>query len=295
MRAHGLDGIEGLDSLMAVQREGSFLGAAHALGVATSTVGRRVALLEARLGMSLVERRTDGARLTAAGQAAVALGAKLMAQLQAGLRDLRRDADQLSGVIRVTAGEGFADVLASALQRFRRLHPRVQFELELGARVLSLSDREADLALRTVDRRESALIYRRLGALRYGLWASRSHVRRAGLPAAPDTLQGHDVVGYLAPLQAHPAQRWLSSLEGSMAVGANTHDAVLAAAHAGAGIAALPDVSAKGLVRIWPDVEGPRLAVYLVSDREAVRQPHVKAFAQMLSAHVRSLLAETAP
>jgi len=287
---HNLRGIEDLDCLMAVHREGSFLAAAGVLGVATSTVGRRVAALEQRLGLQLVERRTDGACLTSEGRAAVELGGRLGAQLQAGLRDLRHQAEHWSGVVRLTAGEGFADPVAAAVQRFRRQHPRVTFELALDARVLNLGDREADLALRTVDRREPTLIYRPLGALRYGLWASTRYVRRAGMPLDADTLQGHDVVRYQAPLHGHPAERWLAGLGGTPSVTCNTHAAVVAAARAGAGVAALPDVSATGLVRVWPTVAGPRLPVYLVSDREAVRRPHVAAFALVLAEHVRGQL-----
>src|SRR5262249_50318324 len=100
--------------LLAVGRRGSFLGAGRAVGLATSTLSRRLTALEQSVGAVLVERRADGARLTDAGRRLAAAAEDVELALGARLRELPATGGRLSGSIRVTAGDGFAELLGEA-------------------------------------------------------------------------------------------------------------------------------------------------------------------------------------
>lgn len=295
MKAKPIDAAGDWDDLrvlLAVAREGSFLAASHALGLVTSTVSRRIGALEARTGTRLFDRRPDGVRLTEAGEGLQLVAQKLEAQVHAAYRDLAVADEGLQGVIRVSAGDGFGELLADAAQAFKRQHPGVRFEIAIESRVVSVSSREADLAIRTVARQEPALIYQRVGALAYGLWASRAYLKRAGgAPRSRSALSKHDAIGFAAPLASHPATQWLAELGvARWALLSPAHSVHMAAARAGLGLAALPSVSAEGLVRVLPQLDGPRLPIYLVSNREAMRRPPVRAFADALGERMRGKL-----
>ena len=116
MNAQPLDWSE-LQLLVAVQRAGSMLRAARRLGLAASTVSRRLAALEQTAGTLLLERGPEGVRLTPAGSALAACGAEVELGVSRALRDLPRPGAALAGTIRVSAGDGFA-APKSAMMRF---------------------------------------------------------------------------------------------------------------------------------------------------------------------------------
>ena len=274
--------------LLAVARAASFLGAGRALGLATSTLSRRLARLEADVGRPLLERRNDGVRLTDAGRRLAETAERLEFDLRARLRELPADAEHLAGTIRVTAGDGFTDFLVGVIARFGEHHPDVRFELAIEARAFDIARREADLAVRTVHHRERSLVYRTLGTLSYGLFASPEYLDRRGLPRSLQALDRHAVLGFAAPLDQLPMMRWLAA-QGvrRFAFCATTFGTLLAAARAGLGIAALPERLATELRPVLPRARPDPVTVYAVLHPDVRRLPHVRAFTESLvrSAH----------
>ena len=120
--------------LLAVSRRGSFLQAGQLLGIAASTVSRRLTQLEAALGEPLVERGVEGCWLTSRGQSLV----EVALAAEAGLRrqtaaDLSGERAELYGSVLVSAGEGFSSCVLEAASRFTSLHPRCSVELLVTA------------------------------------------------------------------------------------------------------------------------------------------------------------------
>jgi DNA-binding transcriptional LysR family regulator len=274
--------------LLTVARTGSFLAAARELDAATSTVSRRLAHLEHHAGARLVERRQDGARLTDAGRRLAAVAEEVELRLGTQLRDLRTATAALAGTIRVTAGDGFADFLVAAIASFRAAHPGVAFEVALDERAADLARRAADLAVRTGARREPSLVYRPLGELAYGLYASEAYAAERRLPRREVDLRTHDVLGFIGPAEQLPIMRWLRARGVTrFALRASSFGAFLAATRAGLGIAALPVRLGGGLVRVLPRARPAPLPVTLVLHPEARRLPHVRAFADHVVAEFR--------
>ena len=149
---------------LAVARAGSLSGAARVLGVGHVTVGRRIALFEERLGVTLLNRTPDGFTVTSAGDAILR---QCMAMENAAL-DLERTAagrDSLvAGSVRVTTTEALAyQVVAPAIATLRQAHPGLQVDLVVGVRSLDIARRDADLAVRFARPSAPDLICRKLG------------------------------------------------------------------------------------------------------------------------------------
>lgn len=165
--------------LLAVSRRGSFLQAGQLLGIAASTVSRRLTQLEGALGEPLVERGVEGCWLTSRGQSLVevaqAAEAGLRRQTVAGISGLHTE---LLGSVLVSAGEGFSSYVLEAASRFTSLHPRCSVELLVTADFHKIVRGVADIAVRTAHLGEPSLIYRPIGRLAYGVFADAGYLKR---------------------------------------------------------------------------------------------------------------------
>ncbi|KAF0862816.1 LysR family transcriptional regulator [Pseudomonas sp. LD120] len=266
--------------LLAVSRRGSFLQAGQLLGIAASTVSRRLTQLEVALGEPLVERGVEGCWLTARGQSLVdvALAA------EAGLR--RQTATDLSGVqtelcgsVLVSAGEGFSSCVLEAASRFTALHPHCSVELLVTADFHKVVRGVADIAIRTAHLGEPSLIYRPLGKLAYGVFAQAGYLQR--FPEV--TLATAANIALLPPLDMLPQMRAAKAAgldRGPISV--DSFAVQLESVRRGLGVAVLPRILAKDLTEVFPDLELPDMEVYLVTRPQALKQAHIRGFFEIL-------------
>jgi DNA-binding transcriptional LysR family regulator len=173
---------------LAVARGGSVRAAAERLGVYHSTVLRRIAQLEERLGAHMFEKRPSGYRLTAAGEEVLELAEQMEAsshQLES--RVFSRD-QGVRGLLRVTLAPTLAThLLMPDFAEFARLYPDIEMEILASGELANLTNREADVALRVVyDRKTLPLNLHGLkGPELFGaVYLSRDRVAawRAGAP-----------------------------------------------------------------------------------------------------------------
>jgi DNA-binding transcriptional LysR family regulator len=227
---------------------------------------------------------TGGVALTAEGRRLFSVAEDLESRIATAARDISSSPTELSGSIRVTAGDGFGSSLVRLASEFRRAHPKVSIHLVLDHRIHDLSRREADLALRSVRPRAPALIARRLGEIGYGLYASREYVTRTPTREIAD-LTRHTFVGYDGPLAQVPEMRWLAQ-HGAERFALRTTSMATAfegALH-GEGIAALPHLVAlaSGLCRVLPGSELPSLPMWLVCHRDVRRIERIRRFSHAI-------------
>lgn len=276
--------------LLEVYRRRSFLGAGKELGLSTSTVARRIATLEAQLGRPLVHRSTAGTSLESEALPLVALAQ----QLEQGLATARRD-ESASGTVRISLGSGFARPVTRLIAEVRRAHPRLQIELVAEARPADLARREADLAVRTLRSASRGLIEKRVGMLRFGLFAAQEYIERrlrdAVLRRADFAQQ--DFIGYEGELRKLPQERWLIA-EGAVCFPfrSNSQEAIAEAALAGQGIAMLAEEAAEGLQRVTPEGTPalPATEVFLVMREDLRKVPRIQTVARALEAGIRARL-----
>jgi len=255
---------------LAVQRARSHAGAAQLLRVAPTTVGRRIASLEAAVGARLFARTPDGLVATAVARSLRVRAERMEGEAFEAERELAGADGRPTGTVSVTCGEGFAAyVLAPALPAFLAMYPGLSVEVRAAARALDLTRGEADVALRNFRPRERSLLARRLGVERQGLYASAGYLARRGKPRSVRDLAGHDLVLFDRDLAVR-SQAWLLQLAqgAKVSVRASTTTSLQAACAAGAGIALLTSAFVRGDARyeqILPRVEPPPMELWVVT------------------------------
>ncbi len=166
--------------VLAISRDRTLLGAAAKLGVAHTTVGRRVKALEDRLGVRLFDRTPSGFIPTAAGEDLAAVAERMEDEvLSAEGRVLGRDA-LLGGALRVSTADilfhGFEEDFASFIARYPSIHLTIIASSELA----SLARREADVVLRLSNAPPEHYVGRKIGHIQFAVYASRQLVRQVG-------------------------------------------------------------------------------------------------------------------
>lgn len=240
--------------VLAVSRAGSLAAAARLIRVDETTVARRLAAAEAAVAGRLF-RRIEGRALrpTEVGEAAVATAERMERAIGGLQASASRARGVVAGTVRLTAVPILVNrLLVPALQDLAGPCPELRLELIAEPRDLSLTKREADLALRMARPARGAgaeLLARRLGQLRYAAYVA------AGLdPAAAAALPW---IGYEPGLSALPPARWLAARRGAgpSPVSLNDAEALLQVVAAGLGRSLLPCIVADrhpGLVRHRP-------------------------------------------
>lgn len=247
----------------AVASARSFSGAARRLGMPNSSVSRRVARLEAALGVRLLHRTTRSVSLSTAGTALYDRIAPLLAALSEATSELPERTEQPSGDLRVTAPADLgAPLLAEIAGRYLARYPGVRVDLHLTNRVVDVVAEGFDVALRMARalRPSASLVARRAVTVPSHLYAAPAYLARRGTPRTPRDLAEHDFVifrGFPRQLElTGPGERAMLEPRGRM----SCDDLLFArdAARAGAGLALLPafhaepDVLSGALVRVLP-------------------------------------------
>lgn len=189
--------IDAIAVFVSVLEAGSFAAAARSLGVPPSTVSARVAALERRLGVTLIQRTTRRLRPTAAGQRYFEECRQALRRLEAAAEAVTEEARENIGVLRLTAAVDIAQtILPPLIAGFRAAHPGLRIELIATDRLVDMIAERIDLALRPGPLHDSSLVTRVLVQGPTGLFASAAYVARRGAPATIADLDRHDVIGF---------------------------------------------------------------------------------------------------
>ena len=250
--------------LLAAMRSGSLSGAARRLRVNETTVARRIARFEASLGTRLLERSTGGLHPTSAGSAVVAAAERVERETQAIESQLSGVDSRAAGTVRLTSVPVLVNrVLIPALPNLLQQHPELQLELIAEPRDLSLTKREADIALRLArPRTETRNLARRIGILNYAVYG----------PAEPSE-EPLPWVTYEDSMTDLPQARWIHDQAGrdndSLGlVKVNDAEGVIACLSAGLGKSLLPIPVAErgpGLRRLAGFPDGPSRELWLIT------------------------------
>ena len=280
---------------LALARSGSLSAAAKDLRVAQSTVGRRLASLEASLGVRLLNRTPNGYLPTLAGQDVREQAERLEAgalQLEhiVGGRDTR-----LAGLVRVTCAETIASqLLTPCLASLTVENPEIIIELIPDPRQLSLSMREADISVRLERSEQHDLVVRRIGSLAFGLYASPTYLERHGTPDFDDGCAGQSLITQYDDIQDAAQIGWLDGLapRARVAMQTGSHEAAVIATLHGGGLACLARFRAdreRGLSRLATPAPPPGAAIWLVVHKDNRATPRIRVTLTHLTDCVRDL------
>lgn len=270
---------------LAVARHGSTLAAARALKTSQSTVQRRLAELERRLGRALTKRHVSGYRLTEFGE-------QLLPHAEAAERAMLEFEQQKNalergetGVIRLTCPEPILYRIqqSNLLLRFQERHPGLKVEFVMSDRYLDLARGDADVALRSGDTDDGVLVGRKVADSLWAVYASTAYVQRCGKPANAAALRGHPLIGFDETMAGHRAASWLRDIapDATYAARVNSVLGLVSAVKSSLGVASLPTALGDGepeLMQLFGPVPELSRSWKILTHPDLRKTPRITAF-----------------
>ncbi len=178
-----------------IVKHGNLAAAAQELGITPPAVTRRLANLEKRLGVRLLNRTTRKISLTPEGEQYLMEGVRILDDMKALEGRIGGGSTQPQGTVRLAATLGFGRThLAPALSRFARQHPQVEVQMHLSDRSVNLVDQGFDVMVRFGDLTDSRLTARLLARNSRMLCATPAYLASAGVPQHPRDLGKHNCI-----------------------------------------------------------------------------------------------------
>ncbi len=211
-----MDKLESLQVFVAVARAGGFSAASRTLGLPLATVSRKVAELEASLGVRLFERSTRQVVLTDIAQGYFDACIRLLDDLRDADETVTGEHRSPKGELTVTAPIGFGRRhLQPVVLDFLRDFPEIDLRLLLVDRLVNLVDDHVDVAVRISELPDSSLVARLLGQIRMVLVASPGYLASAGEPDHPSALTRHHCIQWTG---LGPRNAWAFTVDGQEAM-----------------------------------------------------------------------------
>ncbi|TCQ02194.1 DNA-binding transcriptional LysR family regulator [Rhizobium sp. PP-F2F-G36] len=277
---------ENLRHFAALAEAGTLSAAARLLNVDHATIARRVANLEAEIGLKLVDRRGRRLSLTVDGERIAGIARRMKMDAQAVERAGMASRFSLSADITISAPPSYAAArLARPLVGIQKQHPGLRFRVIGEARQASLDSREADIAVRLSRPRKGDLTISKIGEEAFRAYATPAYL--AEIPSDRWRLVAYDESMEMAPQQVRLMALMKDRL---VALRANTLDMQLAFTLENGGIAMLPDFIAAGnpeLVEALPTEPPFMRDVWLLVHTDMKDVPAIRATVTALRDHVQ--------
>lgn len=278
----------------AIAETGSLAGAARRLAVNHATAFRRLSRLEASIGVRLFERSGGRYQPTPAGEELARAGASMNDTAQRALlkiagRDLRP-----SGVVRISTTDSVAlKLLHPAMLRCRERYPQITLSVEIDNRMVDLSRRDADIAIRPTKAPPGHLIGKRIATVAFGVYGARAYLEQAG----EKPLAEHAWIALDESQSQHRTLRWLEKITPLNEAGyrINSFGGAYQACVAGLGLALLPCFlgdSSPALARIGALVPECASELWLLTHPDLRDTTRVKAVFQLLHVALDEMVRE---
>lgn len=278
---------------LVVLRQGSFTAAARRAKLDHSTIARRLAKLEAHIGARLLHRSPTGVELTEAGLLLASHAERIEQEIVSATARLDERDGEVAGTVRLATPEAFGTYLvAPAMRRLYEQHPKLQLELVPESRTVSLSKREADIAVTLTRPMRGHVVARKLTDYRLGLYAAKTYSQAHAPIREASVLRDHPLVWYIDEMIDVPELRYLDQVaKGSVSVFRSSSIAAQHAAVAnGLGLAVLHVFAAEAdarLERILPEKVEVTRSYWLVYHRDDRQVTRIRAVVDFLVALIK--------
>lgn len=179
----------------AVVTDGSFTTAAERLGTDKARVSRIVSRMEEKLGAQLLTRSTRRLSVTEVGRDYFERVMGILGAAEAAEAAVAQQSGEPKGLLRLTAGAEFGPMVVDQwLAAFLQRAPKVTVEAEYTNRLVDIIHEGIDVAIRVGMLPDSGLSARKLGEIRYGLYAAPAYLERAPAPTVVDDLRHHELI-----------------------------------------------------------------------------------------------------
>lgn len=283
-----------------VLEAGSFSKAAEQLGVAKSSVSKKVSELEKALGVRLIQRSTRKLNVTEEGEALYQHCRNIRLELEAAKQQLSRYSEAPQGTLRISVSPLFGNtVIAPLIPDFQSRFPEVSVELYYSQRQIDLIGEGYDLSIRMGVLADSSLVAFELFTVKSILCASPRYLDQFGRPQHPSDIESHRYIRWLAPNR--PPYSKLTFHRGNREYSCNincrfsaddaqaTREAVLN----GGGLTMLPnyailkELQSGRLEALLTDYGTEELPISLIYPQRKHIPPKVRVFSEYLKQHVK--------
>ncbi|CAM3663510.1 HTH lysR-type domain-containing protein [Bordetella sputigena] len=181
---------------VSIAAAGTLSAAARDLGISTAAVSKRLAALEARLGLPLLVRTTRRISATPEGEVLLERARAILGDIDDLRQLLGRAKDKPGGLLRVNATLGFGRMhVAPVISEFVQRYPQVEVQLQLSADPPPLDEDAFDVCVRFGAPPDARFVATFLAPNRRLLCASPKYLRTRGTPQSPADLQRHNCIG----------------------------------------------------------------------------------------------------
>lgn len=266
--------------VLQVAQKGSIAAAAESLNVNRTTVLRRINQFEQHLDYRLFDRHGAGYALAPGAEALLSAAMDVEKSINDLHRQILGKEVQLQGHLSITTTDAILkSTVAPHLATFHKKHPQIKVELVVSNHRLSLSRREADVAIRPGETVPDNLVGYPLGPIEFNIFAGKSYMtNRASLGFDEHTWLGVD-----NPLLQSPPGQWVSRNipEQRICLKADSFVALCVAAELGMGLTVLPQKlgqQSSELIEVFPEVKITGNQLWVVTHPDLVRSARVHAF-----------------
>ncbi len=288
----------------------SLSSAARELGLSKAAVSKRLALIEQRSGVALVNRTTRRMSLTPEGEIVAECARRILGEIDELGQSLQRSRQAPRGLLRINATLGFGrSHVAPVISRFVKRHPEVEVQLQLSVNPPPLTDDAFDVCIRFGEPPDARVIARRLAPNRRLLCASPAYLARHGVPRTPQDLLRHNCIGIRQGDEAYGtlrlstgsgARRRSETVKTRGTLATNDGEIAVAWALEGHGILMRAEwdiarhLKSGRLVPVLPGWQTPEADVYAVVPQRLQLATRVRAFVDFIADEFAALKARAA-
>ena len=286
-----------LKMFYAVAEAGNFTKATYVLNLSQSAISRQIQSLEQELKTQLFERHARGLSLTENGEYLFKTAHEVISKLKDVESTLIDKKDKPSGKLTVTTVVSFGTTwLTPRIQEFMKINSEIEIELIFDDKELDLSTRQADIGIWMRRPKQLNYIQKKLIDINYHIYGSAKYLEQYGHPKNLSDLNKHKFISYGrgAPSPVFNPD-WALKLgvkdnkKRKPVMKVNSVYGLLLAVQSGVGLAALPDyitVSVPNIIRVLPQIEGPKTDVHFVYPQSLKNVARIVAFRNFLYSKV---------
>ena len=277
----------------AVAEAGNFTKSTYTLNLSQSAISRQIQSLEYELKAQLFERHARGLSLTENGEYLYKTAHEVISKLKEVESAFVDKKNKPSGKLTVTTVVSFGTTwLTPRIQEFMQLNPEIEVELIFDDKELNLTTREADIGIWMRKPKQLNYIQKKLMNLNYHIYGSAKYLEKYGFPKNENDLSKHKFISYgkgtPSPVFNPDWALKLGVKDGRKrkpAMKVNSVYGLLLAVKSGVGLAALPDYlthSVSNIVKVLPNIEGPKTEVHFVYPQSLKNVARIVAFRNFL-------------
>lgn len=278
-----------MTSFVKVVQAGSFTKAAENTGKQKAYLSRVITKLEERLGVRLLDRTTRSLSLTELGREVYERSLKVLEGIEDIELTAQRALGEPSGTLKISCGTEFGMIAVSNwIMGYLDKYEGVKVEADYTNRVADIVHEGVDIAIRLGELSDSNLVAKKLGELKYGLYAAQSYLANHTLPAHPIGLNQHQVIKFSGGSHSKPWSlmkgKEIVEINGDSKLKVNNVFVARDACINGFGVAKLPTIVAEPalksgqIVQVFEDWECPRTPAYAVYPSARYMTPKVRKF-----------------